>query len=177
MQRPRFRFKIRGFLIVVVLASLLLTLFVAQRNRNQRLIALQRARADYENAKLTCEVNEIALLEYTHGVYVHDLATVKTEIALAESDLRRAADQLAWSQLMLESGLNPVPPVDSDREALELSKLALERAQTKLTTLERYTRDRTVKELQSEVDKAKADLAAKAIDYAQIKAAVARHWW
>ena len=89
-------------MIMVVLASLVLTLVVEQRNRRRRLVALQNALqnalAVYRNARLTREVAEIAVVEYAQGIYAQDLATVKTEIALAESDLQRARTQLDWSQ-------------------------------------------------------------------------------
>jgi hypothetical protein len=70
MQRPRFRFTIRRLMILVVLASLVLTLVVVQRNRRRRLVALQNALAVYQNAKLTRETAEIAVVEYTQGIYL-----------------------------------------------------------------------------------------------------------
>ena len=168
MQRPRFRFTIRRLMIVVVVASLVLTLVVVERNRRRRLVALQRALAGYQNAKLTRETTEIAMVEYTQAIYEQDLATIKTEIALAESDLQCARGKLDRSGSML---------LDRDEEPLRRSKAALERAKKKLATLETSTKARTVKELQSEVDKTKADEEAKKLEYERLRAAVARHWW
>ena len=172
MQRPRFQFTIRRLMIMVVLASLVLTFVVVQRNRRRRLVALQNALqnalAVYQNAKLTRETAEIAVVEYTQGIYVQDLATVKTEIALAESDLQRARTQLDWSQSTV---------FDRDDDARRHSKAALERAKKKLATLEVSTKARMINELQSEVDRAKADEEAKKIEHDQLKAAVAHQWW
>jgi HlyD family secretion protein len=168
MRQPRFRFTIRRLMIIVVVASLLLTLVVVERNRRLRLIALQRALAVYQNATLVRETTEIAMVEYTQGIYMQDQATVKTEIALAESDLQRARARLDRSRSML---------LEPDDEPLRRSKAALERAKQKLVTLETSTKAKTIKELQSEVDKAKADEEAKKFEYDRLKAAVARQWW
>ena len=53
---------------------------------NQR-ITTKSAEANFQNAKLTREVAEIAVVEYEQGIYIQDLATVEGEIKLAESDL------------------------------------------------------------------------------------------
>jgi len=47
-------------------------------------ITTKSAAANYENAKLTREVAEIAVVEYVEGIYVQDLQTVEGEIKLAE---------------------------------------------------------------------------------------------
>jgi HlyD family secretion protein len=177
MRRPRFRFTIRCLMIAIVLASLVLALFVVQRNRRRRLLALQSAQVNYEAANAARYVAELVMKQYTQGIYVYDLAAVKTEIAVADSDFRRAQDQLAWSQSMLETGLVPLALLGTDEEALQRSKLALERAQKKLATMEVFTKPKMIKELQSEVDKAKSDELARKIEYDQLKAAVARKWW
>jgi HlyD family secretion protein len=156
MRLARPRFTILTLMIVVVIASLVLTAIAVYRQRIRRMIALQSAAADYENAKLTREVAEIAVLEYTEGIFKQDRDTLKVELTLAESDLERARNSSA-----------------SDESA----KLRVERAKQDLTTLEQDTKSRTVKELQSEVAKAQADELAKKATLDQLKAAVMRQWW
>lgn len=156
MRLARPRFTILTLMIVVVIASLVLTAIVVYRQRTRLMIAVQSAAADYENAKLTREVAEIAVVEYTEGILKHDRDTLKVELTLAESDLQRARNSSA-----------------SDVSA----KLRVERAKQELTTLQDVTKSRTVKELQSEVAKAKADELAKKATLDQLKAAVARQWW
>ena len=53
---------------------------------NQK-ITTKSAKANFQNATLTREVAEIGVVEYEEGIYKQDLATVKGEIKLAESDL------------------------------------------------------------------------------------------
>jgi hypothetical protein len=79
-------------MIVVVIASLVLTVIVIRREQAQRTIAVNAARAAYENAKLTREVAEIAVTEYVEGI--------SEQIRLGENDTQRAQDRLAWSKRM-----------------------------------------------------------------------------
>jgi HlyD family secretion protein len=156
MRLARPRFTILTLMLVVVIASLVLTAIAVYRQRVRQMIAVQSAAADYENAKLTREVAEIAVLEYTEGIFKHDRDSLKIELTLAESALERARNSSA-----------------SDESA----KLRVERAKQNLTTLEEDTKSSTVKELQSEVARAKADELAKKATLDQLKAAVARQWW
>ena len=49
--------------------------------------------------------------------------------------------------------------------AVQQAKLALEKAQRKKTTLEKFTKDKKVKELQGKVEQARAEELAKQADY------------
>ena len=99
MRFPRPRYTILSLMIVVLVASLVLAVFVAHRKRQRRLanqqIIVVSAQANYLNAKLTREVAEIAVTEYTEGILKSDLETVEGEIALARSDLMREEERLA----------------------------------------------------------------------------------
>ena len=70
---------------------------------NQK-ITTKSAEANYENAKLTREVAEIAVVEYEEGIFKQDLATVEGEIKLAESDLSRSEDRVDWARRMFVKG-------------------------------------------------------------------------
>ena len=52
------------------------------------------AEAEYENAKLTRKVAEIAVVEYTEGIYRQDKATLEGGLKLAESDVPRAEERI-----------------------------------------------------------------------------------
>jgi uncharacterized protein (DUF3084 family) len=160
MRLPRPRFTIMGLMIVVVIASLMSLGIVLRIERNRRIAALQRALARCEYATLRREVAEIAVVEYTEGIYKQDLQTVDDEIGLAKSDL--------------ESVLNPR---DSDEHAVEQARVRLERAQQKKARLETYSKDKMVKELKGEVAKAAAAEQAAKATYDRLKTAVANLWW
>jgi HlyD family secretion protein len=124
-------------------------------------ITTKGAEANYENAKLTRQVAEIAVTEYLEGIYKQDLQTVLGEIALAESEKSRAVDRLDWSKRMKDKGYVSEAQFIADRVSLQQKTFALEQAQTKKDVLQKYTKNKTEKELMSEVEKARSDELAK----------------
>jgi multidrug efflux pump subunit AcrA (membrane-fusion protein) len=126
-----------------------------------QVIATKGAEAAYLNAKLTREVAEIAVIEYVEGIFKQDEQTVRGEIALADSNLKRAQDRLEWSNRMMDKKYLSVAQNMSDRLALDQSKFNFEQSLTKKKVLMEYTKDKTVKELKAEVEKARSDELAK----------------
>jgi hypothetical protein len=121
------------------------------RLRAQQL-ATRKAKASYEIAKLTRELAELAVEEYEEVNYPRDLATVGSEIKLAESDLARSEDRLQRTKRMVEKKY--ILQAQKDRKK---AQFALEQAQSKKDVLIKYTYDKTVKELESAVKKAGVD--------------------
>jgi multidrug efflux pump subunit AcrA (membrane-fusion protein) len=126
-----------------------------------QVIATKGAEAAYQNAKLTREVAEIAVIEYEQGVYKQNLETALGEIALARSGLKRSEDRLEWSDRMFRKGYIPLKQNISEKLAVQRARFALEQAQTRKRVLEVYTRDKTIKELKSEVEKTRSVELAK----------------
>jgi HlyD family secretion protein len=127
---------------------------------NQK-ITTKSAEANHENAKLTREVAEIAVVEYEEGIYKQDLSTVEGEIKLAESDLSRSEDRLDWARRMYTKGYVSKATAVSEELTLKKARFALEQAQSKKKVLVDYTRGKTVKELKSAVETARSDELAK----------------
>ena len=67
---------------------------------NQR-ITTESAKANYLNAKIAREVAEIAVVEYTEGIYPQDLETVQGQVKRAESAIQRSEKR--WSELAAPS--------------------------------------------------------------------------
>jgi HlyD family secretion protein len=174
MSRPRFT--ILTLMIVVVIASLVLTAIAVYRQRI-RLTALQSATADYKNARLTREVAEIAVKEYVEGIFVQDKAMAEDEIKLAQSDLSRSEERLDWATRMSKKGYVSKASAISEDLNLKKAQFALEQAESKLKVLLDYTRAKTIKELDSEVKTARANELLKKATLEQLKAAFARQWW
>ena len=126
------------------------------RWRAQQIVA-HKAEADYLNARLTRETWEIAVLEYDEGIFKQDLATIDGEIKLAESDLSRSRDRLDWARRMLKKGFVPPATVTAEELALRKARFTLERVQSMKKVLVDYTRGKTIKELKSEIEKARSD--------------------
>ncbi len=127
---------------------------------NQK-ITTQQAEASYKQSLLTREVAEYAVKEYTEGVFKQDFETAQGEIALAESDLTRARDRLEWSTKMEKKGYVSKATSIADQLSFDRAKFELEQAQTQLDVLLKYTKDKQIKSLNSDVEKARADELSK----------------
>jgi RNA polymerase sigma factor (sigma-70 family) len=125
------------------------------RLRAQQL-ATRRAKAFYQIARLTRELDELAVEEYEEVIYPRDLATVRGEIKLAESDLAGSKDRLKRAN-------SKAVKVSAELDYQE-ARFALEQAQSKRAVLVDYTKGKTDRELRDAVDKAGvAELEKKAI--------------
>jgi HlyD family secretion protein len=127
-------------------------------------LTLRKAQARFEIARATRELAEIALEEYEQSTYPQDLATAEGEIKLAESDLSRSEDRLEWAKKMFDKKY--VTPAQKVSEELsnKKAKFTLEQAQSKKKVLVEYTKGKSIKELRSEIDKARVgELEKKAI--------------
>jgi HlyD family secretion protein len=135
---------------------------IKDRLANQ-LITTRAAEAGYRNAGLTREVAEIAVKEYTEGIYKQDMETVFSELKLAASDLTRVIDRVDWATRMHAKGYVSKANLNAEDISLQKAFLAVEQAMSKRSVLEKYTKDKTIKALSSEVEKARSDeLARKA---------------
>ncbi len=101
------------------------------------------------------------MIEYVEGIFKQDFATVEGEIKLAESELSRSADRVDWAQRMFSKGYVSLAQKVSEDLALKKARFALEQAQSKKKVLVDYTKEKTIKELKSEVKKARSDELAK----------------
>jgi hypothetical protein len=168
MRPPRVRFKIWVLMVAVVLTALVSSAVVhtrrtaahramlASRLINQQ-ITERGAMASYQNARLTREVAEIAVVEYERAIIKQD--------------------RLVWSNRMLRKGYESLGRNISEQLPSRQADFNIEQAQTRLDVLEKFTKDKTIEELQSEVVRAKAaELAKKAIlgwEQARLKAIMA----
>jgi HlyD family secretion protein len=124
-------------------------------------MATRKAKANYEIARLTHELAEIAVEEYQEVNYPRDLATIEREIKLAKADLTRSEDRVEWARRMLEKHyIEPGQKISEDLN-FQKAKFTFEQSQSRLNVLEQYTKIKTIKELKSEVEKSLSDELAK----------------
>ena len=133
---------------------------------NNQKITTASAESAFQNAKLTHAVADIAVKEYKEGIYKLDLDTAEGEIKLADSELTRARDRVQWSRRMYQKGYVSKAQMISDELSLERMNFNLEQSQSKLSVLKAYTFEKTVKELEADVEKATTDELAKKATYA-----------
>lgn len=128
-------------------------------------ITTKRAEADLEQAKKTLEVAEIAVHEYTEGTFPQETQSAEGQIKLAESDLVRAQERMEWSDRMVQIGYVTPAQNTADKLTLQKTEFTLQEAKTKLSVLQRFTKEKQLKDLQANVEKAISDKLAKESTY------------
>lgn len=161
-------------------AAVLGSLEAANRPRIEDSIVNQRitvgsADAQYENTKLTRELAEIAVPEYEQGIFKQDEATLMGEVKLAQNNCDRSRDAIEAAEGRLAK-IKQASRGTAEDLALEYSfedsvaqavlrepraRLEVDKAQAKLDALRQFTGPKRVKELKSEVEKARSDELAK----------------
>ena len=124
-------------------------------------LATRKAKVSYEIAKLTRVLANLAIEEYEEVDYPQDLATVEGEIKLAESDLIRAEDRLAWAKRMSDKKYFPHARDVSEELNVKKARFSLDEFRSKRRVLVYYTKTKTIKKLRSEVEKAHSDELAR----------------
>jgi hypothetical protein len=141
---------------------------------NQQITA-KSAEATYDNAKLTREVAEIAILEYEQGIFKQDEATAMGELKLEETALSRAGDMIEYAKGRLAeikkasrgSAADLANEYTYEDKIIEferrepIARRAVEKARSKLKMLQEFTRPKHVKELQAAVEIARAEELGK----------------
>jgi multidrug resistance efflux pump len=129
-----------------------------------QIIVTKSAEIASRKAERDRRVAEVAVAEYVEGTFKQEIRTIQGEIALAEAELKRAEDRLKWSNRMQgqygSERLNLSVKLSRDQKLF-----ALEQAKTRMVVLEKYTKDKTVKELQGEVEKARLEETARETAY------------
>ncbi len=122
-------------------------------------IETEAAEAALKAAQLALEAAEQALKTYVEATYKQELETHKGEVAIAEANLQRARDE--YDQAKRGNANEQV--LFQKQMALRKARFASEQAQTRLDILEKYTKEKTTKGLQAEVEKAKAATLGKTV--------------
>ncbi|MFI5454405.1 MAG: sigma-70 family RNA polymerase sigma factor [Isosphaerales bacterium] len=127
---------------------------------NQK-ITTESARDQFENSRLTREVAELAVVEYVEGIFKSDLAEVNDDVKIAETVL--ALDQEELNEVRADTAVKKLA-IKRLELAVFRAQVALKREQSRLKVLVDYTKPRTVRQLRSDVEKARSDeLPKKAI--------------
>jgi multidrug resistance efflux pump len=132
--------------------------------------ALTAALNPYEDAKRTRESAELAITEYLQVIYGPQLRVIEQEINLAGQALKRAEDSLATVKNLYEKGLGPKSQVEAAALNVQRARLVLEKSQGKKDTLQKFTKEKKIKELQSKVERARAQELARQADYGREQA-------
>jgi HlyD family secretion protein len=124
-------------------------------------LVVRGAEADVHGTRIAREVAALAVTEYKEGLFAQEMATVQGEIKVAESDLSRAEDRLDWATRMFAKGYSSKAEQVTEVLTMKKTRFALEQAESKLSVLLNYTKDKTIKALTGSVETARACELAK----------------
>jgi hypothetical protein len=159
--QPHVRLSVGVFMVLVLVVGCGLGWVIRGR--------LKEAEAAYREARAARRVAEAAVVEYRDGIYKQERETTVGEVARALAMRKSAEDRIVWSDRMFQKNALSKAQNIADKIALQQRVFAYEQAVTKLDVLEKYTRDKTIKELQSEVKKATSNELAKQAVYERLR--------
>lgn len=107
----------------------------------------------------------IAKQEYLEGQYRQQLLEIQIQNFIAEENRRRAEDYLKYSQSLAQKGYITQAQLEADQFALNKAIKELESARTKLDVLERFTKVKMLKQLDADIETARAKLEAQQHSY------------
>lgn len=124
---------------------------------------LQRLDLSGSVAGLSKAMNEldaaqIAMTEYVDGLFVQEMKELEAQIKFAEETLRRAEEYYAYSSRLAAKGFVTSLQLEGDKFAVDKAKIELDNAKLKLNVLVEQTKQKKIKELESAIGVAKADL-------------------
>ncbi|MCA9241068.1 MAG: HlyD family efflux transporter periplasmic adaptor subunit [Planctomycetales bacterium] len=136
-----------------------------REQRTTQQIAVNTAEALVVEALNIYETAVITKKEYLEGVYVQERQTIESEVFVAEENLSRAQEYLAYSKKLAEKGYVNDLQLEADAFAVEKSRKELEAAKTKLRVLDEFTKEKNLKTMESDIRIAKAKWEAEKNSY------------
>ncbi len=128
---------------------------------NTQKIAYERAQATRIEAERLFSASKIAVQEYIEGTYLQQMQTIEANITIAMENLRSAENTYYYTERMARKGYVASLQRESQAFAVERSKLDLANARTAKEVLEKFTRAKTVEDLESKRDTAEAKMRSE----------------
>ena len=127
----------------------------------QQQIGANSSRALMVEAQSDVETAKLALQEYESGTFRQEEQAKESEEFVAKENLRRAEEYLRYSERLASRGYVTEVQLEADRFAVEKARKELDSAKTKLEVLNRFTKQKALNKLRSDVETAEARLAAR----------------
>ena len=130
-------------------------------NITQQQINYERAVANRIIAQSEVDVAQTNIEEYINGTYLEERNTIEKQIFDAEQLVKEA--QLAYesAERMASKGMFRTLQLEGEKFSVDSARKDLELKKNQLETLDKYKKKKTVQELQSALEAAKARLAAE----------------
>ncbi|WP_207398519.1 efflux RND transporter periplasmic adaptor subunit [Bremerella alba] len=104
------------------------------------------------------EAAQIAMTEYVDGLFIQEKQELEAEIEFAMETMRRAEEYYAYSSRLAAKGFVTSLQLEGDKFAVRKAGLDRDNAMLKLKVLIEQTKEKKIKELESAIGVAKADL-------------------
>jgi multidrug efflux pump subunit AcrA (membrane-fusion protein) len=127
-----------------------------QAEQNLTIVRSQN-KSDLATAELALELAEIDKKKYELGEYLQTREEIKGRISIAQTDLAMWQERAAWSERMSRPGLRFVTTAQAqaDEARLRSAEIALQKVQEEMRVLERFTLERTLKDLNGKIAEAR----------------------
>lgn len=122
-------------------------------------VVKSQSHSDVESARLAYQFAQSDLEKYRLGEFPNQKKEQLARIALAEEELRRAEEKLAWSKILFDENFLSQTELQADELAAQKSRIDLELSQSNLELLLKFTHVRQLAELAAQVDKTAMELA------------------
>ena len=132
---------------------------------NTQRITYEKARATKLQSEKMVSVAEISLKEYLEGTFKQQTQDAEAVIKIAEENLRSSQNSLEHSERMFRKGYVSELDMEAAKFAVERAKLELGSAETALEVLVKFTKEKTLEDLRSQVENAKAQMRSDASAY------------
>jgi len=133
---------------------------VLEVDRTKQQIVVSNSEAAVIQARNVLETAKIAKQEYLQGKYLLERQDIQSEIVVAEENLRRAQEYLTYSERLATKGYVSEVQLEGDRFAVEKARIERDKARTKLTVLDEFTKAKMVGGLDADIATAEAKLGA-----------------
>ena len=162
------------------------------RARENQAVTKSQGESDVAEAELARKFAKLDLKKYIEGEYPQQVQQAEADITLAEEDFERLKDTLVWSKRLAKEGYITQTEVKADELKLNSSKIKWDLAKSTLDLLQKFTHERDLEQLRSDVEQAgkalertrrrasaddvqtAAELRAKESEYARQKTQLAK---
>jgi RND family efflux transporter MFP subunit len=127
----------------------------------QQQIGANTSRALMVEAQSDVETAKLALQEYESGTFRQEEQAMESDEFVAKENLRRAEEYLRYSERLASRGYVTEVQLEADRFAVEKARKELDSARTKLEVLNRFTKQKALNKLKSDVETAEARFASR----------------
>lgn len=119
---------------------------------------LSGSEAGLAKARNTLDAAQIAMTEYVDGLFKQEEREIEAEIEFAKETLKRAQEYFRYSSRLAAKGYVTSLQLEGDEFAVTKAQIELANAENKLKVLRNNTKEKKIKELQSAIGVAQADL-------------------